>query len=69
MSTRTADIKRPVIIRPQVTVHCRECEMEGDKPLRAGVIQNGQFVFEVRHHGKTHVQRIDVQYLLRLLAA
>lgn len=64
-------IKRDVIIiRPQVVILCRECELEGNVPLIAARVINGELIVDKRpHHGKPHQFKADLEYLKRLLVA
>ena len=57
------------IIKPTLTVHCRECEAEGNNPLSAGQIVDGRLVFYQTHHGRKHKIDLDVEWLQRVLTA
>jgi hypothetical protein len=57
------------IIRPELVIKCKECELEGNHPKQAGAIIDGQLVYHVEHHGRLHPVRIDVEWLKRVLAA
>lgn len=58
------------IMRPQLTILCKECELEGNAPLIAGRVVNGELIVDRKpHHGRPHPFKIDLEYLKRLLAA
>jgi hypothetical protein len=57
------------IVKPELVIKCRECELEGNKPLQVGTIINGELVYYQDHHGRPHPVRIDVGWLKRVLAA
>lgn len=64
------DIRKPLIVRPTVTILCRECELEGNRPLVAARLVNGELIVERKpHHGKPHPFKESLEFLLRLLAA
>lgn len=61
---------RPIkLVKPLLTVHCKECEAEGNRPLSAGQIIDGRLVFYQEHHGRKHKIDLDVEWLKRVLAA
>lgn len=66
----SAIIKKPILVRPQVVILCRECEREGNVPLIAARVVNGELIVDKKpHHGRPHPFKADLEYLKRLLVA
>lgn len=72
--TTTADQFNPKrqaqVVRPSLVIFCKECEREGNTPLRAAAIVGSELVVDKRpHHGRHHAFKIDLEYLKRLMVA